>query len=222
MTKTRLLRRPGSATRSTPFGATSRPGRVARLAAAAALCSAPLLAGCSASFGAQTNQPYQPADGISNRTGQIYAIDSLIVADDSGHGTLVSALVNQTSKPDKLTKVAVQGANGKALTVTNLTHAPIVLPPQQSVQFASTGHIRVTGTAKTLTPGIFVTITFVYAKAAPLTEQIPVVSHDKVYAQVPVGPVPTATPPKTTTRHPASATNHEKSTTKHHKKSQHH
>ena len=60
-----------------------------RLAVAAALI-APLLAGCGTGFQAQTNQIYQPGPGISVRDDGVYAINTLIVTDGEGNGTLVT------------------------------------------------------------------------------------------------------------------------------------
>ncbi len=63
---------------------------------------APLLAGCGTGFQAQTNQIYQPGPGITVRDGGVYAINTLIVTDGNGNGTLVAALVNQAARPDTL------------------------------------------------------------------------------------------------------------------------
>src|SRR4051812_21155557 len=66
----------------------TRPLARTALAAAAAAAA---LSGCAASFNAPTNEPYQPAAGISDRSTAVYAINALVVTDGSGNGTVVGS-----------------------------------------------------------------------------------------------------------------------------------
>ncbi len=142
------------------------------------------LAGCAANFGAQTNQIYQPAQGITMRQSAVWTIDTLVVANSQGQGTLVVAMVNTNKKPDELTGVRARDSAGKPIKVTP-SSPHVALPPQQSVQFAKTGKIRLQGSA--LKPGGLITVRFTFKNAAPASFVIPVVSDTKEFASVPVG-----------------------------------
>ncbi|MGI8576575.1 MAG: hypothetical protein ACR2KG_01375 [Nocardioidaceae bacterium] len=165
-----------------------------RRAAVLVAAVAPLLAGCAAGFSAQTNQPYQPAEGITVRQGAVFVIDTLVVANDKGNGTVVAALVNQANRADSLV-IVTASEQGRPLRVTNTAGKPIRLPSQTGVQLANSGDIRVDGHFR---PGDIVTLDFEFANAAPVRIDAPVLSDSSEYADVPVGPVrPTAGPTMT-------------------------
>jgi hypothetical protein len=172
--------------------AVSVVGGRSRAAVVGAVAGLVVLTGCASNFSAQTQQRYQPAEGVSNRLGQVFVIDALIVEDGKGNGTLDAAFINQQAGADALDNVSVTDGAGKPVKVVNVTGAPLPLPPQHSVQVAYSGVIRLSGTPETVKEGTFVTIRFTFNRAAPLTEQIPVVPHDAEYAQVPVGPAGSA------------------------------
>ncbi len=144
--------------------------------------------GCGSNFEAQTQQPYQPAVGISNREGTVYALNTLVVTDGEGNGTVVSALINQAATEDRLLSVtATDGAT--QLRVLPLPEGGIALPPSRLVQLETTGAVRIR--SDNLRAGYFVTLTFSFANAAPLELDVPVVEvvdADSPYADVPVGP----------------------------------
>ncbi len=152
---------------------------------------APLLAACGSGFHAQTNQIYQPGPGITVRVGGVYAMNTLIVTDGHGNGTLVGALINQRSRPDELRSVRVSTRAGRVLDSTIIS-GTIALPSQRAVQLADTGDVRVRGT---LDAGTYLTLTLTFANAAPVHVEIPVVSASSDFRRVPLGPVPPPTTP---------------------------
>jgi hypothetical protein len=153
------------------------------------------LSGCAANFNAPTNDPYQPAAGISDRSGEIYAINVLVVTDGSGDGTVVASLINHAADDDSLDSYAATDSAGQEIATAPLSD-PIALPappsPDQSVQVGPTGDLRLSG--DNVEAGTFVTITFTFGSAAPLAVEAPVVSggSDTIYADIPVGPVTTS------------------------------
>lgn len=171
-----------------------RPTAARRLRLAIAVLAAALtLTGCGASFNAQSEQPYQPATGVSNRSGEVYAIDALVVTNGNGDGTVVCALINEAEHDDALRAVSAVDDKGSALTVAPLPSNGVPLPAHQAVQLATSGMVRVNGS--TLRAGTFVTLTFTFAQAAPVTVGVPVLDQNSTYANVPVGPVGAGTTP---------------------------
>lgn len=149
------------------------------------------LAGCGANFNAQSQQQYQPAIGVSNRSGDVYAIDSLVVTDGRGNGTFVSALINQQARDDTLQSVSAVDAKGSQLQVS-APSSGVRLPAGQAVQLANSGAVRVSGAS--LQAGTFITLTLTFAQAAPLRIQVPVVTTQAPYDKVPVGPTSRSAP----------------------------
>jgi hypothetical protein len=168
-----------------------------RLLMTATAASAVLaMSGCAANFSAPTNEPYQPAAGISDRSGSVYVIDALVVTDGSGNGTVVTSLINQQPRDDTLESYSATDSSGDKITTAPLS-TPLTLPAypskDQSVQVGTTGSLRLSGNVEA---GTFVNLTFDFGNAAPLTIEAPVVAGgpDTVYADIPVGPVATTTP----------------------------
>jgi hypothetical protein len=168
-------------------------GRNRLLTAAFAAGAVIGLSGCAANFDAPSNEPYQPAAGISDRSGAVFAINTLVVTDGSGNGTVVSSLINQQPDDDTLQSFSATDSTGAAITAAPLAQ-PISLPanpsPAQSVQLGSAGALRLSG--DNVEGGTFVSITFTFATAAPVTVNVPVVlgGPDTIYADIPVGPSP--------------------------------
>jgi hypothetical protein len=158
--------------------------------AAIALVAVPLLAGCGTGFQAETNQIYQPGPGITDRNGDVYLLNALIVTDGKGHGTVVGALVNQQSRTDTLTDAGVKC--GPKTLDTSILSGTVSLMSQQSVQLATTGDVRVSGT---LDSGTYCTLTLTFAQAGPIDLEIPIVDAAGDFSGVPVGAVaPPSTP----------------------------
>jgi hypothetical protein len=58
-----------------------------RLATAALLLAVPALSSCSVSFGAQTDQVYNPSAGVDDRSGSVDVLNALVVSGAAGSGT---------------------------------------------------------------------------------------------------------------------------------------
>ena len=155
---------------------------LARACAAAALFG---VVGCGSNFDAQTQQPYQPAVGISDRSGQVYSVNTLIVTDGQGNGTVVSALINQSDTEDTLQSVTAVDDQGGDMPVQPLPEGGISLAARHLVQLATDGSVRLK--SDNLEAGRFVTLTFTFANAAPVKVDVPVVAQTSTYADVPVG-----------------------------------
>lgn len=162
----------------------------ARLSALAATAVLPALAACGAGTSAQTNQQYDPGVGVNWREGEIYAINTLVVANDSGQGTIVAALVNQSDQDDRLTGVTAQDNAGDPLQV-GIVSGGVDIPPSQAVQLANEGDVSVSGDG--LKPGSFIDVHLSFEKAASIDLKIPVVDHSGDFESVPINePTPNA------------------------------
>ena len=71
-----------------------------RRLAIAALLLVPALASCG--FNAQTDQVYQAAVGINDRSGEVDILNALIVSGEDGSGTFAGTLVNKDTTNDCL------------------------------------------------------------------------------------------------------------------------
>lgn len=166
-----------------PITLSSRSLRRTALAGAAATLSLALTA-CGASFSAQTQQPYQAAEGTNIESGSIKVRNMLVLADAEGKGELHSAIINDGSSDDTLTGIAQAPAGtpdgvdgnwapgevtfGNVRTFTLQAGDALTLPP-------STGQpITVTG----VKPGQMVNVTITFGQAAPITAYIPVLTDD--------------------------------------------
>jgi hypothetical protein len=170
---------------ATPLGSRPRSARLRPLqvlAFVAAVCLT--VTGCSGvGFNEQTNAFYQGAAGITNRGGEVYVLNALVVTDGKGNGTMVGTLLNVTSTADSLQGVKATDSNGKALT-TKLA-SPVPLAPDQAVKLQTNASVRLAG--KGLVAGYYIDVTFTFATAAPLSMSIPVLAQGTEYSSVPVG-----------------------------------
>ncbi len=167
------------------------PGRSQALAVIVALaCVA--LTGCAANFGAQTYQQYQPGVGTDDRSQTVFVLNCLVIAKSNGEGTVVGTLINQAKQDDQLVSVNAVGYKSAAISANKLT-SPIPLASQVGVKLQTGGAVRLTGPGVVL--GDYVTVTFTFAQAAPIMEQIPVTPAGNMstgmYSGIPVGPPPT-------------------------------
>ncbi|MBO9521763.1 MAG: hypothetical protein J7518_09520 [Nocardioidaceae bacterium] len=146
-----------------------------RRAAFASLLLAPALAACG--FGAQTDQVYQAATGVNDRSGDIDVLNALIVSGEDGSGTLAVTLVNnsQTQK-DALTGVTGEGVTVDAKKVT--------VPVDGLVNLAESGDVSVDGDG--VAAGKFVTLTLTFENGQATTVTVPVVTDEGDYADVPL------------------------------------
>ncbi len=168
-----------------------------RLALVAALVVLPVATGCSANFGAETNQPYHPAAGRSDRSGQVYVINALVVGDGEGNGTVVAALINQASEDDELVGFEAEHLDGGGLDTTPLTSDGIELPSQKAANLPEDDVLQISGDA--VQPGTVLNLTFTFQNAAPVTIGVPVLRQTEIYSGVTVGPIEKTTGPTETT-----------------------
>jgi hypothetical protein len=143
------------------------------IAAAAVLLAAPALSSCGVSFGAQTDQVYNPSVGVDDRSGQVDVLNALIVSGTNGSGTVVATLVNNDQQTDDTLK-GVAGA-GKDAGMTVKPGGDTTIPAGGVLNLATKGAVTIRG--QRVVPGSFVTITFSFDRAQSVTLDVPVVSH---------------------------------------------
>ena len=174
------------------LGSSSGKIRVGATICAAALALA-AVTGCAASYGAETQVPYTPADGVYADTGGLKLRNLVIVSDTAGRGTLVGTIFNEGRTTDALTGIQVSGG-GRA----SLGSAPISLPAGSGTVVlgadSSLGKaLPVTVEGKQVSAGKTVRLTFTFQKAASTSISVFVVARDGAYATV---PAPTLLPPQ--------------------------
>jgi copper(I)-binding protein len=168
-----------------PITLSSQAFRRVCLAAATVTLSI-VVAACGASFNAQTSQPYQPAEGTNADSGSIAVRNMLVLAADDGKGELHAAIVNDGTEEDTLVSIESAPAtapvqNGSVPTdtpatvtvgnVRKFTLKPgtlLTLPPAKGQPVTVTGG----------KPGQMIKLTLTFAKAAPLTATVPVLTLD--------------------------------------------
>jgi hypothetical protein len=154
-----------------------------------AVLLAPTLAACG--FGAQTDQVYQAAQGVNDRSGTVWVLDALIVAAKDGSGTFAGSLVNEAAKSQSIANVT-----GVDVTPAGVN---IVIPGNQLVDLAKpvpgTEQPQLTFSGPGVKLGGFVRLTFTYSGGGTSTVNVPVVSNDpkdgSEFANV---PLPIASP----------------------------
>lgn len=156
---------------------------------AASLC-VPLaltLTGCG--FGAQTLQPYTPAEGVNTSVGQVQVRNVLVIADSTGQGLVSASLV--TYADDTLTAVAgtphkVDGSAGSPLVVT-ATGLPLTMPTN-TLFVLTDAPLRIAVSSPDLKPGLLAEVTLTFAKAGQVKVVTPVLSSDEPeFAGITVG-----------------------------------
>ncbi len=153
---------------------------------ATALVSVAALNACGANFEAQTQQIYQPADGVNNKDSDVYVMGALVVvgADESigkGSGTVVARLINSADAPDTVSSVVATDGEGNEITVGGLA-VSLELQPGESLQLADDASIQLTG--DTLEAGKLITLNFTFENAEPVSVQAPVFTNEGVYSDV--------------------------------------
>jgi hypothetical protein len=153
------------------------------IAAAAILLAVPALSACGVSFGAQTDQVYNPSVGVDDQSGEVDVLNALIVSGTNGSGTVVATLVNKNQQHDDTLK-GVAGA-GQDAGMTVQLGGDTKIPAGGLLNLATQG--AVTARDKRIVPGYFVEITFSFDRAQAITLEVPVVPHsDPAYAGVKV------------------------------------
>lgn len=166
-----------------PITSTPRPVRRIALAGAAVTASIVTTA-CGAGFNAQTQQPYQAAEGTDAMSGQIAVRNMLVLASEDGKGKLYGAIVNTGQEPDRLVGIAAaqagppaDGATAQPQTpVTFGGVRPLTLQPGRSVILPPESGSPVTVTGGE--PGRMIEVTITFGEAGPITASIPVLTQD--------------------------------------------
>jgi hypothetical protein len=155
-----------------------------------ALSALALLTGCAAGNGAQTLQPYSPADGVVANSGDIRVLNALVVADATGTTGVVSlTIVNRSStRNDSLTNLT---STDGSVDLTGTRD----LPSGRAVRFGATTEPSATISDLKRKAGQEITLTLSFARTEPLTVHTLVLPAKGAYADITPGP---ATPVETT------------------------
>jgi len=148
---------------------------IQRRVAIAALLLAPVLTACG--FNEQTDQVYQAAVGVNDRSGSVDILNAMVVSGEDGSGTFAGTLVNtDTTNDDRLESVTATDVTASRRTVS--------IPAGGTARLAQTGLLTVEGSG--ITPGSFVALTFTFESGQTTTVDVPVVAATGDYGQVPL------------------------------------
>jgi hypothetical protein len=146
-----------------------QPRRSLRLLVGALVLAAPLLSSCG--FDKATDQVYTPAAGTNNRDGQVDVLSAVIVSAQSGSGTFLASLSNNSTTEDAtLASVAAAGASA-GLTVSP-TDLSIDVPARGFVNLVDEAPIIVSGD---FVPGQVENLTLTFDSGDTVTMDVPVV-----------------------------------------------
>ena len=153
-----------------------------RLAAAALVLAAPVLSSCGGNFNQQTNEIYNPAEGVDDRSGSVDVLNALVVSGAEGSGTVVTTFVNNDQDtPDTLKAVAGSGPDA-SLKIT--PGGPTTIPAGGLLNLADKGRIFVEG--ERVKAGYFLELTFTFDRGKAITVDAPVVNAaEPEYTNVP-------------------------------------
>jgi hypothetical protein len=172
---------------------TRRLRRGPRAAVTAALLAAllPAATGCAAGFGAETVQPYTPADGVNADAGPMKVRGATLVAEEpGGPANLIASFVNEADAPDRLTAVRLAEGGEEG----DVTGGPVALPSGRLVQVGQSDgpHVTLEGPSS-LRPGHFVAVELVFARAGTVRTDLLVQEPVEEYATLAPSPEPTVT-----------------------------
>jgi len=163
---------------------------IQRRAAIAALFLAPTLAACG--FSAQTDQVYQAAAGVNDRSGDVEILNAQVVSAEDGTGTFVATFDNNTDTADRL--VSVTGGGVTATSDGVVIPADGVANLAEPAETGSPVQVQLDGDA--VRAGGWIRLTFVFANGQSTKLLVPVVANSEDYHDVPLpsGPAATSTP----------------------------
>lgn len=137
-----------------------------------------LLAGCSSGSGATSRQFYAPADGVYADSGDIRALNVLVVAaEDSSTGVLVMTLANRGERPDRLTAVEADGGSVQL-------SGPADLPAGGSLRFGHDTDPTALVSGLGADPGEAMELTLRFSRAEPVTLRTVVMPATGDYADI--------------------------------------
>lgn len=176
------------------------------IVAAAVFLAAPVLAGCSAGFDADTNKPYAPNEaGVlfdqakNYGTHGIQIPQAFILGPDSGAQLVYGGsapvylnILNTNGAPDTLTAV-----NAGTMATAKVT-TPIQLPSNQLVNTGKPSpQIMLEGISKGLRGGESIRLDLQFANAGVVSMNVPVVTRSREFKDYPPAPNATAAPTPT-------------------------
>lgn len=156
-----------------------------RAAIASLLLLTPALGACG--FSAQTDQVYQAAVGVDERDSDVDVLNAVIVTNGTGQGTFAGSLVNNTGNVDSITNVTADAG------VTIVPGGALSIPAYGLVNLSNLqdGKIPLVLDGDPVAAGGYVTLTFTFTNADPVTVTAPVVDNTGVnedYETVPLAP----------------------------------
>lgn len=157
--------------------------RLRRGLGAALVAVALPLSGCSSNFDSPVLQDYNPTTGVNVREGDVWGLNLLVVMPESGRGTLVGALLNQTSSDDRLVGVTIEAESPETPLEAELLRPDVVLQPDRLVEMSDPPTVLVEGE---ILQGLFATVTLEFERSAPVEARVPVLGTDGPYADVPL------------------------------------
>ena len=164
---------------------------------AAAMLGATVLAACSTQSQAQTNVPYQPADGINVTLGSIEARGLVLVsAAKNAAGVMVGSLINNGSDPVTVTFLTQEQAQANETSGPSMDVKAYSQTPITGVQLASVP----------AAPGDLTTVVLQSAKAGQVFANVPILLPDGYYSSATASPVATSATSTATTGGTPAAT----------------
>lgn len=133
------------------------------------------IGGCSGGFNPQTQEIYDAANGVTVRTGNVYVLDALFVANSDSTATLSVSLLDRFGDGDELTDVAVTTSEGEPIEVTQHVQ-PFPLCADQLAILGPSAAVTISG--DNFIPGDTVELLLTFADAAPVRAQVPVLARD--------------------------------------------
>lgn len=135
----------------------------------------PTLGACG--FDYQTDQVYQPAVGVNDRSGAVNVFGAVVVSGSDGGGTFVASFVNtHPDKPAKLTSIS-----GEDDVVVRIVK-PVEIAPDTLVNLAPLGAVSVTG--EPVSAGAFVRLTLEFDSGQKTEVNVPVVDKAEEFSEV--------------------------------------
>ncbi len=152
-----------------------------------------LATACGAGFDAQTQQVYDPADGVTVRTGEVYVLNALFVANDDSTATLSVSLLDKFGDGDQLVGVAVSTNEGEPIDVRQEVES-LELCAGQLIVLGPSAAVTISGSL--FTPGDTVDLAMTFRDAEPVRTQVPVVARGEstTYDSVAESPEAAASP----------------------------
>lgn len=154
---------------------------IQRRVAIAALLLLPTLGACG--FSAQTDQVYQAATGVNDRSGTVEILNAQIVSATDGAGTFIATLDNTDAKQaDRLVSVTASGltAKSKGVAIPADGVANLAEPAE------SGNPVQVAVSGAKVKAGGWVRLTLVFESGQSTTILVPVVENTEDYHDVPL------------------------------------